>query len=66
MKKNRKSTRYLSEFEWEAEQDAQFDGDYPEYSYNQQCYIDRLNYAQELYESGKIDETQRAEMRMGA
>jgi hypothetical protein len=52
---------------WEADEyDDMYNEDYIEYSYNEQCYIDRLNYAQELYESGQIDEIQRAELRMGA
>jgi len=52
---------------WEADEyDDTYNEDHIEYSYNEQCYIDRLNYAQELYESGQIDEIQRAELRMGA
>ena len=36
------------------------------YTHSQQCYADRSDYARELYERGKIDRTQMAEMRMGA
>lgn len=44
------------------------DDDYEDnnYSYSQQCHADRSDRANELYRAGKIDETQRAEMRMGA
>ena len=36
------------------------------YTHSQQSYADRSDYARELYESGRIDRTQMAEMRMGA
>jgi hypothetical protein len=36
------------------------------YSATQQMWADRMDYAQEMYEKGLIDETQRAEIRMGA
>jgi hypothetical protein len=62
MKLNKKSPIDIEDNQY----DDMYNEDYIEYSYNEQCYIDRLNYAQELYESGKIDETQRAEMRLGA
>lgn len=43
-----------------------YSDDYIERSYNEQSYMDRLDYAEQMYRSGRIDETQRAEMRMGA
>lgn len=36
------------------------------YTYREQCNADRSDYTNELYRSGKIDATQRAEMMMGA
>jgi len=43
------------------------DGDYDNgYTHSQQSYADRSDYARELYESGRIDRIQMAEMRMGA
>lgn len=36
------------------------------YTHAQQSYADRSDYARELYESGRIDRIQMAEMRMGA
>jgi hypothetical protein len=36
------------------------------YTHAQQSYADRSDYARELYESGRIDHIQMAEMRMGA
>jgi len=36
------------------------------YTHSQQSYADRSDYARELYESGRIDRIQMAEMRMGA
>lgn len=36
------------------------------YSHSDQVWADRSDCANELYERGVIDETQRAEMRMGA
>jgi len=36
------------------------------YTHSQQSYADRSDYARELYESGRIDHIQMAEMRMGA
>jgi hypothetical protein len=62
MKLNKKSPRDIEDNQY----DDMYDDDYIERSYNEQCYIDRLNYAQELYETGRIDEIQRAELRMGA
>ena len=36
------------------------------YNHSQQSYADRSDYARELYESGRIDHIQMAEMRIGA
>lgn len=36
------------------------------YTHSQQCYADRSDYARQLYESGRIDHIQMAEMRVGA
>lgn len=36
------------------------------YTHAQQSYADRSDYARELYESGRIDHIQMAEMRIGA
>ena len=36
------------------------------YTHSQQSYSDRSDYARELYERGKIDHIQMAEMRVGA
>ena len=36
------------------------------YTHAQQSYADRSDYARELYERGRIDRIQMAEMRMGA
>jgi hypothetical protein len=42
------------------------DDRYNTYTHAQQSYADRSDYARELYESGRIDHIQMAEMRMGA
>lgn len=49
-------------------EDSDFDysSDFNDYSYSDQCYIDQSDYAKQLYESGKIDQQQYEEMRMGA
>lgn len=43
-----------------------YSADYSDYSAREQAQNDMLDYTQELYESGRIDKTQRDEMRMGA
>ena len=42
------------------------DDRYNTYTHAQQSYADRSDYARELYESGRIDRIQMAEMRVGA
>lgn len=42
------------------------DYDYNDYSAREQAQNDMLDYTQELYQSGRIDKTQRDELRMGA
>ena len=43
-----------------------FDFEDNNYSAREQAQNDMLDYTNELYESGRIDKTQRDEMRMGA
>lgn len=51
---------------YEYEEFDDIDYDYNDYSAREQAQNDMLDYTQELYQSGRIDKTQRDELRMGA
>jgi len=58
---------YEDGYDYDYGYDNDFDYDYGnDYSAREQAQNDMLDYTQELYESGRIDKTQRDEMRMGA
>tara|TARA_R110000868_G_scaffold138582_1_gene352798 strand:+ start:366 stop:545 length:180 start_codon:yes stop_codon:yes gene_type:complete len=46
--------------------DNDFSDDFNDHSARDQAQNDMLDYTQELYDTGRIDKTQRDEMRMGA
>jgi len=55
---------YDDDFGYDEFDDFEFEDN--NYSAREQAQNDMLDYTQELYESGRIDKTQRDEMRMGA
>lgn len=64
--KGPRNFNYDDDYRYDEFDDFDYDFEDNNYSAREQAQSDMLDYTNELYESGRIDKTQRDEMRMGA